>query len=260
MDRPAAARTAAALARAARAGPFFVVEPWTPAARWRPLHGLVTDPSALAERVGHARGILARRAGIAAEDIAERVAASVVSLGLIARLVSPQLGAAVLGGVVPGLTVADLWWRPAQRGEGGPWPLAAGPAGGAAVGDLVEGDQIRHAARLMAERIDGITAPVTAAFATSFRLSHRVLRGNVASALAGASATLAASYPARAGTAHRLTEQILALEPLRGTGEFIRPDPAAPRLEFVRRSCCLLYRVPGAGTCGDCVLTAHRSR
>jgi ferric iron reductase protein FhuF len=24
---------------------------------------------------------------------------------------------------------------------------------------------------------------------------------------------------------------------------------------FVRRSCCLLYRLPGAGTCGACILT-----
>jgi hypothetical protein len=256
MDRPAAARTAAALAQAARAGPFFVVEPWTPAARWRPLHGLISDPAALLERVGHARGSLARRAGIGAEEVAERVAASVVFLGLVSRLVSPQLGAAVLGGVVPDLTVTDLWWRPAG---GGPWPLAAGPAGGTAVGDLADGGQIRRAAELLSDRMHGITAPVSVAFATSFRLSHRVLRGNVASALAGASAMLAGSCLPRAGAAERLTAQIHALEPLRGTGEFVRPDPAVARLEFVRHSCCLLYRVPGAGTCGDCVLTAGKT-
>jgi hypothetical protein len=256
MDRPAAARTAAALAQAARAGPFFVVEPWTPAAQWRPLDGLISDPAALSERVGHARGILARRAGISAGEVAERVAASVVFLGLVSRLVSPQLGAAVLGGVVPNLTLTDLWWQPA---EGGPWPLAAGPAGGTAVGDLADGGQIRRAAELLSDRMHGITGPVTAAFATSFRLSHQVLRGNAASALAGASAMLAGSCSARTGMVKRLTAQILALEPLRGSGEFVRPDPAVPRLEFVRHSCCLLYRVPGAGTCGDCILTAGKT-
>ena len=260
MDRPAAARTAAALAQAARAGPFFVVEPWTPAGRWRPLRGLVSDPAALSERVGYARRVLARRARIAAGEVEERVAASIVFGGLVSRLVSPQLGAAVLSGVVPDLTVADLWWRPTQRDEGGPWPLAAGPAGGTEVGDLVEDMQVRHAAELMAERTHAITSPVTAAFATSFRLSRRVLYGNVASALAGASAVLAGSCPARAEVAHRLTAQILALEPLRGTGKFVRSGPGGPRLQFVRHSCCLLYRVPGAGTCGDCVLTASRSR
>ena len=103
-------------------------------------------------------------------------------LGLVSRLVSPQLGAAVLGGVVPDLTVTDLWWRPA---EGSPWPLAAGPAGGIAVGNLADGGQIRRAAELLSDRMHGITGPVTAAFATSFRLSHRVLRGNVASTPGG---------------------------------------------------------------------------
>ena len=137
--------------------------------------------------------------------------------------------------------------------------MAAGPAGGTAVGNLADGGQIRRAAELLSDRMHGITGPVTAAFATSFRLSHRVLRGNVASALAGASAMLAGSCPPRAGTAERLTAQVLAVEPPRGTGEFVQPDPAVPRLEFMRHSCCLLYRVPGAGTCGDCVLTAGKT-
>ena len=94
--------------------------------------------------------------------------------------------------------------------------------------------------------------------ALEFRLSSRALYGNVASALADASAMLAGSCPARAEAAHRLTTQILTLEPLRGTGEFGRSGPGGPRLQFVRHSCCLPYRVPGAGTRGDCVLTASR--
>jgi len=221
------------------------------------LHGLIDDPAALSERVGYARGVLAIRAGIASGAVEERVAASVVFGGLVSRLVSPQLGAAVLGGVVPDLTMADLWWQPA--GDGG-WRLAAGPAGGAEVGALAEGEQVRSAAGLMAERIRALTAPVTAAFATSFRLSGQVLRGNVASALAGAAAVLAGSCQARAQAAYRLTAQILALEPWRGTGEFASSGPGGSRLQFIRQSCCLLYRVPGAGTCGDCVLTAGRRR
>ena len=80
----------------------------TPAGRWRPLRGLVSDPAPLSERVGYARRTLARRARIAAGEVEERVAASIVFGGLVSRLVSPQLGAAVLGGVLPDLTVADL--------------------------------------------------------------------------------------------------------------------------------------------------------
>ena len=85
-----------------------------------------------------------------------------------------------------------------------------------------------------------------------------MLRGNVASALAGAAAVLAGTCPARAEAAYWLTAQMLALEPWRGTGEFVLSGPGGSRPQFVRHSCCLLYRVPGAGTCGDCVLTAAR--
>ena len=46
-----------------------------------------------------------------------------------------------------------------------------------------------------------------------------------------------------------------ALEPLRGTGEFVRSGPGEPRLQFVRHSCCLLY--PGAGRGNLRRLRAH---
>src|SRR6202042_3881788 len=100
---------------------------------WRPLSVLVTDPAVLSERVEHARGVLARSAGVAPAGIEERAVASIVFLGLASRLVSPSLGAAVVGGVVPELALADLWWRPVA---GGPLPLAARLASGTAVGDL----------------------------------------------------------------------------------------------------------------------------
>ena len=255
MNKATVSRTAEALAEAARVGPFFILEPWCSSGQWRPLHELISDP-ALSDLVSHTRSVLALRARIAANEIEERVAASVMFLGLVSRLVSPQLGAAVLGGVVPDLTVTDLWWRSPGNGL---WPLAAGPVGGFYVGDMAATSQTRRVAELLSDRMSGITAPLATAFATSFRLSLRVLNGNVASALAGASAMLANSYPPRAGTTQRLAAQILASEPLRGTGMFVRPDTAVLRVEFVRRSCCLLYRVPGAGTCGDCVLTAGRA-
>jgi ferric iron reductase protein FhuF len=95
---------------------------------------------------------------------------------------------------------------------------------------------------------------VAAAFGTTFRLSPQVLWGNVASALAGAAGLLAEAFPARAEAAGQLTAELLRQGPLRGTGEVVQPDPALPRRFLVRRSCCLFYRVPGGGTCGDCVL------
>ena len=65
---------------------------------------------------------MARNAGCGAGDVPPRVAASVLFLGLAAQLVAPLLGAAVLAGELPRLTVADLYWQPVT---GGPWPLAA---------------------------------------------------------------------------------------------------------------------------------------
>ncbi len=248
---PALVSAAAALAQASAAGPYFTIQPWSSEGGWRPFGALLSDPVALSDRVGHARAALARRARIAPGDVEERVAASTVFLGLASQLVSPLLGAAVIGGIVPGLTVAGLWWRPV---ESGPWPLAARPAGGLRLGQLGSDRELREAAVVLSERVHSLAGPVAAAFGAVFRLSQQVLRGNVASAVSGASSMLAVAFPQRAGAAGRLAAQVLAMGWLRGTGQFVQPDPAQPRWFLARRSCCLLYRVPGTGMCGDCVL------
>ncbi len=249
---------AEALAAAAGCGPYFALEPWAEAAGWRQASLLVSDPALLADRVTHARAVIAGRAGIVPAEVAERVAASIVFLGLASRLVSPSLGAAVLGGVVPNLTLDNLWWRPV---DGGPVPLAAGPVTGREIGDAAVGRHLDDAAVLLSERcVQDMADPVAGAFQALFRLSPLVLRGNIASALAGAAGMLARSFPDRAETAGQLTARILALGPLRGTGELVQPDASQPRRFLVRRSCCLYYRVPGGGTCGDCVLIPEHIR
>ncbi len=233
-----------ALAAAATAGPYFTIQPWASGAGWRPFAGLLADPAVLPERVGQARVLMARNAGCGAGDVPPRVAASVLFLGLAAQLVAPLLGAAVLAGELPRLTVADLYWQPVT---GGPWPLAARAVHVTAVGELPAG----QAAGLLVVRMDGLTGPLAAAFRHPFQLSDQVLRGNVGSALAGATATLARHAPAQAGRAMELATGMLARPPLRGVGEY------GPDRRFRRRSCCLLYRVPGAGLCGDCILAGR---
>ena len=252
---PALAGAAAALAQASAAGPYFTIQPWSSRGGWRPLGALISDPVALSGRVGHTRRVLARQAGIAPADVQERVAASTMFLGLASQLVSPLLGAAVIGGVIPQLAVADLWWRPAGSG---PWPLAARPAGSVVAGQLDSDHELREAGEALSRGVHDLTAPLAATFGAVFRLSQHVLRGNVASALSGASAVLALAFPERAGPAGRLTAQVLALGWLRGTGQFAQPDPGQPRWSLTRRSCCLLYRVPGAGMCGDCILRREK--
>jgi hypothetical protein len=249
---------APALAAAAEAGPYFALDPWTGAPDWRPLSVLIADPAVLAERAEHARAALARSAGTTPSQVEQRAAASILFLGVASRLLSPSLAAAVLRGVVPDLTADTLWWRPAA----GPLPLATRMPRGADVGDLARpGPQLGDAAALIAERcVAGLAGPLLAAFETQFRVSPQVLWGNVASALAGAAGTLAETFPVRAEAAGQLTALILAQGPLRGTGELARPDAAVPRRFLVRRSCCLFYRVPGGGMCGDCVLVPDEAR
>ena len=134
----------------------------------------------------------------------------------------------------------------------GRWP--PGQAGGSAVGHLGSDRELHEAAVVLSERVHDLTGPLAAAFGAAFRLSQQVLRGNVASAMSGAAAMLAVAFPSRAETAGRLTAQVLAAGWLRGSGRYARPDPGQPRWHLARRSCCLLYRLPGAGLCGDCVL------
>jgi hypothetical protein len=256
-----------ALAAAASAGPYFALEPWSAAGGWRPASLLAHDQAVVAERVEHARHGLASRAGVAPAEVAERVAASIVFLGLASRLVSPSLGAAVLGGVVPGLTLDNLWWRAV---DSGPVPLAARPVTGRQFGRLDESGLdgaaldktgLDEAAALLSEHcVRGVAGPVASAFHAWFRLSPLVLLGNIASALAGAAGMLAVTFPDRAETAGQLTARVLARTPLADAGQFVQPDASRPRRFLVRNSCCLLYRVRGSGTCGDCVLTPEHVR
>jgi hypothetical protein len=223
------------LRAAAAIGPYFVWDPWTPDGGWRPLADL-TDPSVVADRVRAARDTLVAMTGLAPDALPDRVIASITFLGLASRLVSPPLAAFVLSGDRPLPRPDQLWWKPVA---GGPIPMAYSGLDGA--GDLV--------------------GPVLQTFAERFALSRKVLWGNVASAVAGAAGMLATVRPDRAEAAGRECERILAGTPeLAGMGALVRPDPASPRRFLVRHNCCLYYRIPGGGYCGDCVLTPEPER
>ncbi|WP_432829130.1 (2Fe-2S)-binding protein [Dactylosporangium sp. CA-092794] len=203
--------------------PYFVWEPYEPGSGWRPFAQLL-EPDVVAERVGVSRQALTAMFGLAEAAVPERVVASVLFLGWASRLVAPPLSDA-LGGPVRGAGPADLWWRPVP---GGPLPVAAREV------------PPRPAAELFDVAILGLVAPLAEVFGARFRLSPHVLWGNVASALGGAAGQLGAdAWPIVAG--------LLTRPPLAGMatveGQALR-----------RHNCCLYYRIPGAGTCGDCVL------
>lgn len=151
-----------------------------------------------------------------------RVAASIAQLGLVARLVAPVLAAAARHGVLLDLTGG--YWQP---------PLTSTFAL-----SLPDGRASVAADALAACVQAGPVAELTAAIGRLATVPPRVLAGNIASAVNGAALQLGpAAYPAAAA--------LLAGIP---------SEDAYPGPGFRRRSCCLRYRVPRAGLCGDCVL------
>lgn len=203
--------------------PYFVWEPYEPGAGWRPFTELL-DAGVLAERVAASRRALAAMSGLAEAALPERVIASVLFLGYASRLVSPLLADA-LDGPVRGAGPADLWWRPVP---GGPLPIAAAPV------------PARPAAELFDVAVLGLVAPLLEVFRARYGLSRQVLWGNVASALGGAAGQLPeGAWP--------VVADLLGRPPLAGMA-------VVGRRALYRLNCCLYYRIPGGGTCGDCVL------
>jgi hypothetical protein len=236
-------------------GPFFAVRTHpmgsTPRDPWRPMNELIDGPAAVDARIAAVRAALAATGGRASESVEVRVAASVVHLGLVARVVSPLLAIAVLGGKVPTLTLAQMWWQPVL---GGPFPLSLldtcasharrGARDPHRCADLLE-------SRVVCGPVEEVTRLLRAR-----SVSARVLGGNVASAVNGATQLLARARPELADHACRVRDQLLELPTLRGAGS-ITVDSG-----FRRRSCCLIYRVAAADDhtlCGDCVLTPRHA-
>ncbi|WP_433078667.1 (2Fe-2S)-binding protein [Dactylosporangium sp. CA-052675] len=204
--------------------PYFVWEPHDGGPSWRPFPQLLS-PDVAASRVAASRAALAGMFGLEVSALPERVVASVLLLGYASRLVSPPLARALDSGSIPAVTPEDLWWREVP---GGPLPMA------------VSGSGSRPAGEFFDVVVLGLVEPLVSVFGERFRLSPHVLWGNVASALGGAAGQLSAgAWPIVAG--------LLERAPLRGMA-----DVRGGRVQ--RRNCCLYYRVPGGGTCGDCVL------
>ncbi|WIM99332.1 (2Fe-2S)-binding protein [Actinoplanes oblitus] len=239
----------AALAAAGQLGPYFTWEPWAAGAPWRPF-GELLDERVLAERVDLGRDTLTRMSGLDRAAIGEREVASITFLGLASRLLSPLLAAAAVGGALPLPDPDRLWWQPAPAG---PLPIAfrdltAEPCAGWTPGRIAETGLL------------DLAGPLLTVFRDRFALSPQVLWGNVASALGGASGMIADGRPECAARSAAIVEAALRLPPLRGAAASVQPDPRHERWFLVRRNCCLYYRIPGGGTCGDCVLTPEADR
>ncbi|MFF4158622.1 (2Fe-2S)-binding protein [Streptomyces sp. NPDC001678] len=167
-----------------------------------------------------------------------RVAASIAFQGIAGRLLSIGLGSAVLTGEVPDLATGGLRWDTARTAPDDLWsPSPAAPSG----------EDLRTAV------LHGLLVPLHDLVRTVTPISSPLLWGNAGSSLAGSLRVLHTWLLHRhraedAARAVALTRDLFTDPLLRDTGEL------SGSATFVRRTCCLYYRVPGGGMCGDCVL------
>ncbi|MFD3696241.1 (2Fe-2S)-binding protein [Streptomyces sp. NPDC058646] len=211
----------------AAVGPFFAVpygrEP--PGPGFRPLADLYGDG------LGPYVAEVGRRIGSGPD----RAAASTAQFGIASRLWSIGLGCVALAGRVPDLDPDRVRWRLPGAGSLELWLPEAVALPAQSLGATVLGNLAVFDARLREE----------------FGVSPKVLRGNAASGLVGALRVLTDRVEGDAAV--RAAAALLTDDgPLAGTGTFVH-EPGLG-VAFVRRSCCLYYRVPGGGYCGDCVL------
>ncbi|MFF4012210.1 (2Fe-2S)-binding protein [Streptomyces sp. NPDC001717] len=215
------------LRRLASVGPFFTVPHGSrpPGEGFRPLGELY------GERLGPYVAEVGRRIGSGPG----RVAASTAQLGIASRLWSIGLGCAALAGRVPDLAPDRVWWRLPPAGSLELWLPEPGELPAGALGENVLGN----------------LAVLDAGLRERFGVSPKVLRGNAASGLVGALRVLLDRVPG--GAAVEVAGELLGEGgALAGTGTFVHEEGLG--VAFVRRSCCLYYKVPGGGLCGDCVL------
>ncbi len=225
-------------AQLAALGPFFAAEfhpPGDPPGGWRPMGELLDDPGVLDGRVAAVRAFLAAGTGQDPDSVELRVAASLVHLGLVARVTAPLFGMTLLHGRAPALRIRELRWQPTL---GGMFPLSL---------PLSSPDEAPTI-------LDGAVAELRP-LAARFGVSDHILRGNVASAVGGATNAVSAARPDLAAAARALLADLLGHPMLAGSAHL----EAAGTLR--RHSCCLIYRAApdrDGGLCGDCALAPRR--
>jgi len=218
----------------ARFGPFFELATADAgdSGDWHSLSELF-EPGLLAERVEYARATVEARSP-AREPVTDvRAVASTMALGLFARLLSPVIGAVLVGEPAMLPDPATTWLRTVASG---PVPLRTSQPLGAASPD---------------EAIEHLVLPLASAVSRQFRLSMRILLGNTAAAVVGACHVVSQVEAGLAGEASALRERMLSAPPLRDTGTTSGP--------FVRTSCCLIYRLPMDYICSNCILVSRHT-
>src|SRR5271166_401105 len=221
----------APLTELADISPYFAVGTGPVGDGWRPVRQLYTDSALLdgiVDRVG------------ARIDVAEqRVAASTFFLGFAARLWSIGLGALAGPRLLPDLDVEHLLFR---ESDGQIQLHIEHPV-------AWQGDDLEP---MLADMVlEWHLAPLSAALRRLGPMSDGLLRGNAASALLGAARVF--DRNATAGPGWQLARRLCSDERLSAA---IRFNGASYR----RTSCCLYYRAPRGGLCGDCSMAEEGCR
>jgi iron complex transport system ATP-binding protein len=214
------------LAELADLGPYFAVGIGPVGDGWRPVEQLYTDAALL-------DGIVDRIQ--ARMDAAEqRVAASTFFLGFAARLWSIGLGALAGHRLLLDLDAERLLFQE----SGGQIQLhIEHPA-------AWQGDNLEPTLADMV--LDRHLTPLGAAVRRLGPISAKLLRGNAASALLGAARVF--DRNATNGPGWQLARRLCTDERLSAAIRFTETA-------YRRTNCCLYYRAPRGGLCGDCVLT-----
>lgn len=174
-----------------------------------------------------------------------RVAASIAHLGIVARLWSVALGSAALYDAVPDLSADRLHWDP----------------DGSSPDDLrlTAVTTLPATAETLRETVQqGHLLPLAEAFRRDGNISPQLLWGNAGSALAAADTQI--RRWAREKQRPDVGERSAAI----ASGLFAHPDLKSTGSlragAFRRNSCCLYYRCPDGGLCGDCVFDSAPRR
>ncbi|MGH3966629.1 MAG: (2Fe-2S)-binding protein, partial [Mycobacterium sp.] len=195
---------------------------------WRPVQQLFTDTALLAEIVGRVQARI--------DATEQRVAASTFFLDFAARLWSIGLGALAGHRLLPDFAPEHLLFREA----GGQIQLhIQHPV-------AWQGDDLEPL--LLDIVLESHLAPLTAALRRLGRISEKLLVGNAAAALLGAADVFDRHTTSKTGW--RLARTLCTDERLSDAIRFSETG-------YRRTSCCLYYRAPGGGLCGDCVLTSQ---
>ncbi len=218
-----------------RMGGYFALPPVAPGAVRYP-H--LATPEVVTRFVDATRTAIAASVGVPVHTVEARVAASSFQLAVAARLLSPMIAGALCRQAIPVLTPDNVFFSAQNHAP----VFSVGDIGIRAARDT------ESAARGISASLPTLFEPLNLTLRAVAALSPLVSTGNVASAANGAVTVLALTHPEHERAGRALVEALLADTPLADAGRLHRDN-------FTRHSCCLFYKVPGAGLCGDCVIS-----